>query len=193
MVRLPDYYTTKAHREKYLARSVYKLLEINEKYKFLHPGDRVLDLGSAPGSWLQYSSKIVGPKGFILGLDLQIITASLTENVKTLQADIFTIDLVKFMELWGTFGVILSDMAPHTTGTKIVDQQRSLELARVSYKMADVVLEKGGNYLVKVFQSEDVSSFFSQIKNRFCQCQLIKPKSSRKESFELYILGLDKK
>lgn len=193
MARVPDYYTARAHKEQYLARSVYKLAEINEKHKLLQPGDRVLDLGCAPGSWLQYSSKIVGPTGFVLGLDIQVIPALLPENVKTLQADILSLDFQKFREQWGTFSVILSDMAPHTTGTKVVDQQRSLELARSSFNMAEEVLDRRGNYLVKIFQSDDSSGFFSQVKDRFRKGLLIKPRSSRKESFELYILGLDKK
>lgn len=193
MFRGPDYYTNKAHKENYLARSVYKLKEINEKYHLIQPGDRVLDLGSAPGSWLQYASQIVGPSGLVLGLDLQVISVTLPNNIKILQADIFALNYELFKEQWGSFKIVLSDMAPHTSGIKFADQQRSLALVAASFALAETVLEQHGHCLAKVFQSSEVSAFSEAIKKQFHKFQFIKPKSSRKESFELYILGWDKK
>ena len=194
MRKVRDYYFNKAKEDNYPARSVYKLEEVQKKYGFLRKGDVVLDLGCQPGSWSMYAARIVGPQGLVVGVDIQEgkkTNISGAARIVWLCQDITADDAVTALQrIAGDFRVVLSDMAPRTSGNKWVDQQQSLRLARRSLEIAEELLEKGGNYFSKVFQGEDVPDFISDVRARFKVTRIIKPKSSRSESREIFVLGM---
>jgi len=185
----PDYFSRLARQEHFASRAVYKLADIDRKFRLLHPGQRVLDLGCAPGSWLQYLSSRVGPQGLVVGLDQQALKMTLGPPVQFRQADITTFDPNELKTLTPVFDVVVSDLAPATSGIKDVDHQRSLILARLSWDFARLLLAEGGHYLVKVFQGPDFPEFVAEIKPHFQQVQIVKPTGSRSESREIYLLG----
>jgi 23S rRNA (uridine2552-2'-O)-methyltransferase len=188
-----DYYFYKAKREHYAARSVYKLKEANEKYKFLHRRGVVLDLGCFPGSWLQYCAEVIGPQGFILGIDQQGLKSLPGPNAQSLQADVLALDPEEIKKNRDNFDVVLSDMAPQTSGVKIVDHTKSIELARAAFLIARGLLRTGGTLFVKVFQGEDLPMLKKEVEKAFAQVKLFKPKGSRPESKEVFILALNKR
>lgn len=194
MRKIQDYYFKKAKSDKYPARSVYKLEEVQKKHGLLRPGDTVLDLGCQPGSWSLYAARIVGPRGVVVGVDLQGGTPrnlTVMANVRRLHADITAPDFIdRLKENYQGFSVILSDIAPRTSGNKWVDQQQSLRLARRTLEIAGELLYQGGNYYCKVFQGEDFTAFVDEVRDRFKTVRIVKPKSSRSESRELFVLGL---
>ncbi len=195
MRKVQDYYFKKAKKEHYPARSVYKLEEAQKKYRFLKTGDTVLDLGCQPGSWAKYAARTVGPEGLVVGVDLQegqkISIAKAAKTVWLCQ-DIMAEDVVgTIQEISKNFRIILSDIAPRTSGNKWVDQQQSLNLARRVLELAESLLENGGNLYVKVFEGEDFKEFVDSVRKNFKTVKIIKPKSSRSESREVFILGLE--
>lgn len=185
----PDYFSRRARQEQYASRAVYKLADIDRKFRLFHPGQRVLDLGCAPGSWLQYLSSRVGPQGLVVGLDRQALKMTLGPPVQFRQADITNLDPNELKTLTPAFDVVVSDLAPATSGVKDVDHQRSLTLARLSWDYARLLLAPGGHYLVKVFAGPDFPAFVAEIKPHFQQVQIVKPTGSRRESREIYLLG----
>ena len=193
MKKIKDHYFHKAKRAGYVARSAYKLEEIDKKNRLLRKGNLVLDLGCSPGSWLQYAARKVGEKGQVLGVDLQEVKLSLPNNVKVLQADIFEMT-VKDLEInGGIFDVILSDMAPTTTGIRDTDAQRSFALNQQVLGLSCDLLRHRGTLLVKAFQGAPLEQLRREFSNSFAQVKLCKPKSSRSESVEIFLLGLSKK
>jgi 23S rRNA (uridine2552-2'-O)-methyltransferase len=193
--KVQDYYFKKAQKEKYPARSVYKLEEAQEKYRFLKTGDSVLDLGCQPGSWSMYAAKIVGHGGLAVGIDLQEgqkINIAKAAEIVWLCDDIMAESIVENIQKFRKkFRVILSDIAPRTSGNKWVDQQQSLNLARRVMELAEKVLERGGNLYVKVFEGEDFKEFADSVRKSFKTVKIVKPKSSRRESREVFVLGLE--
>jgi len=188
--RVADFWTRKARSEKYPARSVYKLKEIDQKHRLIRPGFRVLDLGAAPGAWLKYTAHRVGKQGSVMGIDLHHIEIDLTPNMRFTQGDIFEIETAELIEN-GLFDLVLSDMAPATTGVKSVDQARSVELAETALAISQAVLKKGGALLVKIFEGPDVKGYFDDLRIVFQDVKRIKPKSSRRVSPEFFGLGQD--
>ncbi len=186
MKQIQDYYFHKAKREGYPARSVYKLQEAQKKYRFLRTGQKVLDLGAAPGSWTKYVSKLVGPQGRVTALDLHKLKAG-GANVEFIKADIFSMEPAEFSRRFGRFHVVLSDMAPKTTGRKDLDHFRSIELARYAFQIADETLEPGGCFFCKVFEGEDLPLFRKELQLSFKSVKIFKPKSSRTESVEKFL------
>ncbi len=188
-----DHYTRQARKDKYPARSVYKLKEIQEKNRVIRKGDAVLDLGCAPGSWLKYAAELTGPTGRIVGIDLQSVTIDLPEHVTTLTGDIFEMldDLKK--EAGYGYHVVLSDMAPATTGNKHVDAARSMGLSEAALYAANEVLKPGGRFVCKIFQGPDFKAFTDEVRKSFQKQKLFKPQSSRKASREIFIIGLGRK
>jgi len=192
--KVQDHYFKKAKKENYPARSVYKLEEAQKKYQFLKSGNTVLDLGCQPGSWSMYAARIVGPQGLVVGVDLQ--EGKKTSIAKAAEIiwfcdDIMTDDIVeKIQGICKEFRVILSDMAPRTSGNKWVDQQQSLNLARRVLELAENLLESGGNIYIKVFEGEDFKDFVDSVRKSFKTVKIVKPKSSRSESREVFVLGL---
>ncbi len=193
MKKIKDHYFHKAKRDGYVARSAYKLEEIDKKHRLLRKGNLVLDLGCSPGSWLQYAAGKVGEQGQVLGVDLQTVKLSLPKNVKVLQADIFKMK-VKDLEMnGGMVDVILSDMAPKTTGIRDTDAQRSYALNQQVLELSGDLLRPHGTLLVKAFQGAPLEQLRREFSSSFAQVKLCKPKSSRSESVEIFLLGLNKK
>jgi len=178
-----DYYTKKAKKENYPARSVYKLEEIDKKYGLIKKGDKVLDLGCAPGSWLMYIAKKIGEKGRVVGVDVLEMKIKIPQNAIFLKKDIMSFDV------WGKYDVVVSDLAPSTSGIDFVDAERSLEYCERALEIAKKVLNKGGNFLCKIFEGEGTDEFFKKVKNNFEWAKRFKPKASRKWSREIYIIG----
>jgi len=185
----PDFYARKAKEKGYAARSVFKLEELDQKEKLLRPGARVLDLGAAPGSWMQYTSGRVGAKGLVAGVDLKELERPLQANERFLQADVFELSGKDLLARFGTFHVVLSDLAPSTMGDKSTDHFRSMALAERALMLCGQVLKPGGDFLVKVFMGADFEAFVRTARRQFRAVKLKKPKSSRATSREIYVLG----
>lgn len=183
---IQDTYFLRAKKDGYRARSAYKLLEINDKYKILKPGQSVLDLGAAPGSWLQVIEQKVGNKGKIVGIDLQEIKP-LGDNVAIYQADIFS-DIMEDLFWDEKFDVITSDLAPKTSGVKDIDQWKSIELNQQVIELAQKHLKQNGTVILKVFIGADFQDFVKELKTIFQEVHSFKPKACRDRSFETYLI-----
>lgn len=186
-----DHYFHRAKKEHFLARAVYKLQEIQQRYKLLKPGNRVLDLGAFPGSWLQFTCDIVGSRGFVLGVDIKDITHSFPDNVIILQRDVFEPDFPEELAgRYAPFDVVLSDMAPATSGIRVADSARSALLVEQALHVARLTLKPNGHFLAKIFQGTDFHDLLPEVKKAFRQVKVVKPAASRKQSKEVYILAL---
>lgn len=195
-----DHYSRQAKKEQFPARSVYKLKEIQNKYKIIKKGDRILDLGCFPGSWLIYAADLAGEKGEIAGIDLKPLSKSvllkLPANIKTYVGDVLSIDErdQKIIKAVGKdFNIVMSDMAPDTTGNKNVDAARSFNLCQAALSIAKDLLVNGGSFICKIFQGEDFKEFTDSIKLNFNKHKIFKPQSSKKSSKEIYVIGFEKK
>lgn len=195
MAALPyhDHFFRRAKQEGYLSRAVYKLIEIDRKYKLIRHGMHILDLGAAPGSWLQWTSSRIGPSGIVVGVDIQPINHRFPENVFILQKDVTEPEFVhNLIDRWGQFDLILSDMAPSTTGNKHTDAARSALLVEQAIFIARLSLAQGGNFLAKIFQGGDFPAILSELRKDFQMVKTVKPNASKKESKEAYLLGMKK-
>jgi 23S rRNA (uridine2552-2'-O)-methyltransferase len=188
-----DHYTRRAKKELYPARSVYKLQEIQKKFNLIQKGYKVLDLGCAPGAWLLYAGEVTGPKGTVAGIDLKPVTVKLPVHVKAYLGDALAPEDPVFGEIGAGFQVVLSDMAPATTGMKDVDALRSYRLCQAALDIAATRLMPGGAFVCKIFQGEDFKTFTEAVRSAFGQQKIFKPQSSRKASKEIYIIGIGKK
>ena len=188
-----DAYRRQAQAEGFVSRAVYKLKAVDEKYRLFQRGQRVLDLGCTPGSWLQYIAKRVGPEGLVVGVDLTAPQISLVHPLYFIPGDVLSLDFAAIRAQSPYFDVIVSDLAPRTSGIKGVDQQRSLELAQQAFETARAFLAPGGHFLVKIFEGPDTGVLVAQLKKAFKQCHRIKPAGSRPASKEYYLLGLGKR
>ncbi len=191
--RWEDHYARQARKEHYPARSVYKLKEIQAKFDLIRPGYRVLDLGCAPGSWLLYAAGLVGAEGSVVGIDRIPVTERLPGQVRVIEMDIFNLDDEAARALQPGFDVILSDMAPATTGNRGTDAARSLALCEQAFAIAGQLLKSGGSLACKIFQGGDFHSFTQEIRGAFLHQKNFKPQSCRKASKEIYIIGQGKK
>jgi len=190
-----DAWFLKAKKDGFAARSVYKLEEIDQKFRVLRAGEQVLDLGAAPGSWSQYASKKIGSSGRLVGIDLTPITLKLP-NAHFIASDLREIDLKALCAELGLaqeFDVIISDMAPKTTGIKSTDQARSLELCELALSVAEKHLKTGGHFVCKFFHSADFSALRDRMKKLFTKIEALKPDSTRKESKEIFMIGFHRK
>lgn len=189
--KVKDHYFKKAKKENFLARSVYKLEEIDQKYKVIDPGNRVVDLGYHPGSWTQYTSRKVGEEGKVVGIDIKPINKTLTtlRNVKIFEKSIFDVKKPEDLEEDDFFDVVISDMAPNTTGIKSVDQDRSLNLVEEVFFILPVFLKPGGNFVIKVFDSHQAQVYLKEQKDLFKEYSFLKPKSTRSVSKEFFVIG----
>ncbi len=190
-----DHYFKKAKDQNFAARSVFKLEEIDLKFKLLHPKQKILDLGAAPGSWSQYCSKKIGAEGRILGIDLTKIEIKLN-NAVFIQADLRDHDLDQTMLQHGfdsIFDLVISDMAPRTTGIRMTDQARSFELCELALTLAQKHLKKDGHFICKLFHSDDFTTLRDLLKKDFHRFEAVKPNSTRKISKEIFLVGLKKK
>jgi len=184
-----DHYYRRAKEEGYRARSAYKLMQINQKFHLIKKGDRVVDLGAAPGGWLQIARKLSGKDGRIVGVDLEPIEP--ISGVVTFVADITkesTVGLIK-EAIGGEADVVICDAAPNLSGAWDVDHARSIDLSRSALALATKLLRPRGHFLVKVFQGDMFTDFLAQVKQEFSQVQAHSPAASRKESAEMYIVA----
>jgi 23S rRNA (uridine2552-2'-O)-methyltransferase len=189
-----DHYFKKAKEQNFVARSVFKLEEIDQKLKIIHANQKILDLGASPGSWSQYCSKKIGPQGRILGVDLTSIPLKLS-NATFIQADLRDINLEEIFQQNGfnsPFDVVLSDMAPKTTGIRITDQTRSFELCEIALDVAKKFLKKDGHFVCKLFHSDEFATLRDLMKKEFNRVEIIKPDSTRKISKEIFLIGIKK-
>ena len=187
--RPQDHWGHKAKREGYAARSVYKLEEIDRRVKLLRPGKRVLDLGAFPGSWTSYAAQKVGPNGHVLGLDIQELRGALPPNAEMRTQDVMSPDLDA--ELGGQrFDVVLSDMAPATSGHRFTDQARSHRLFMRALEIAEQLLVPGGHFVGKIFQGPDFEEARKEVARLFEEVKIIKPPATRTESIETFLIGL---
>lgn len=186
-----DHYAQKARKENFVARSVYKLEEIDKRFGIIKRDDFVLDLGASPGSWMQYASKKTGDNGFVFGIDLKPVEVKL-KNAVSIIADINTLDIEQFLKNQKTnrkMDVVLSDMAPNTTGSRFTDQARSFELSMLALATAKKFLIKGGNFVCKIFDGEDAMAFRNEVKKYFSQVYTFRPKSTQSSSKEFFVVG----
>ena len=188
-----DHYTRRAREERWLARSVYKLEEIDRKGRLLRAGDRVLDLGCYPGSWSQYSVVKVGPKGEVVGVDLKRPDRFSSSRFRFIAADVLSLDVAWLREQVGTRDLVISDLAPATSGIPVTDTSRSIELAHRALEIALAVLKKGGHFLCKVFEGPEVKAFRTELAGHFTRVQTLRPSAVRKASKEVYVLARNRK
>ena len=185
-----DHYTDRAREERWLARSIYKLEEIDRKYSLIGKGSRLLDLGCYPGSWSQYSLEKVGPRGEVVGVDLREPERFSAPNFRFIKADVLTLNIEWLAKEIGFRDTVISDLAPQTTGIKVADTSRSMKLAKKALEISLALLKEKGHFLSKVFEGEDLKAFRNEVKNRFDQMRLIRPSAVRRGSKEIYLLGL---
>ena len=188
-----DHYFRRAKKEGFIARSVYKLEEVDRRVRLLRPGQRVLDLGCHPGSWLQYCARAVGKRGLVVGIDTRKISVELPPHVHLVQADVFELSPADLHHFSNEFDAVLSDLAPATTGIRSVDSDRSSLLFQRALALADDLLVPGGHFLGKIFQGPGFDEIVRELKSKFRKVKGIKPRATRKESKEIFLVAMDKK
>jgi len=182
----PDRFTVAAKKAGFPARSVFKLEEIDRRVRIFRPGMRVLDLGAAPGSWALYAAQRVGPRGRVIAIDVQPISVAMPPHVEVRQADAFA------LEEPGPFDVVLSDMAPSTTGVRFTDQSRSFDLFMRALEVAEKTLAPGGTFVGKIFMGEDLPVARAKVRELFRKERLIRPEGTRTSSYEVFVVGEDR-
>jgi 23S rRNA (uridine2552-2'-O)-methyltransferase len=188
-----DAFFKKAREGGFAARSVFKLEDIDKRFRLLRPGDRVLDLGCRPGSWMQYAAGVVGRHGAVIGLDRQALPAEIP-GTKVLIGDVYTITDADLLGELRAFDAVLSDMAPDTTGIRATDQARSAALVEEALTRAERLLAPGGAFVAKIFMGPDVAVIRKRMSGQpgkagFSEVHLVKPEASRASSTELYLVG----
>lgn len=190
-----DSYTQRAHREGYPARSVYKLEEIQESCRIIKPGDSVLDVGAAPGSWTLYVHRqILKGRGRIVAVDLNPLSLNpVPPTVTAFVGDAFSKEIRAQLTSMGPYDAIISDAAPMTMGNRSVDTARSEALAEQVVLLADEQLKPHGNLVIKIFQGGGQQQILQDLRRKYTKAKTLKPKACRSDSFETYLIGLDKK
>jgi 23S rRNA (uridine2552-2'-O)-methyltransferase len=183
-----DRFHQKAKKQGFLARAVYKLEELDQRFALLAPGARVLDLGCAPGSWLQYARTRVGDAGVLVGCDRQPLPA-VVAGARIVVGDVMTIEPAALRGELAAFDVVLSDMAPDTSGIRQLDQARSETLFERALELATELLAPGGHFVGKLFQGPDFKRLTELVRARFATMKTAKPESSRQISIEQYVVG----
>jgi 23S rRNA (uridine2552-2'-O)-methyltransferase len=192
MKKVQDYYFKKAKQEKYHARSVFKLKEIDERFHIIKRGLTVLDIGCAPGSWSQYLLEKIG-SGKVIGIDLVRVNNINDSRFISMQDDIMKIDLQKLKVKTGKIDLILSDACPSTTGNKFMDASRSMIIVKRVFDTAAYLLKYDGSVVAKILMGEDVGDYIKKLRKMFSSVKLCKPKSSRKESREMFIIAISRR
>jgi 23S rRNA (uridine2552-2'-O)-methyltransferase len=199
----PDAFTKAAKAQGYPARSVFKLEEIDRRVRLFRPGQRVLDLGAAPGSWSMYAAQRIAPTGKLLAVDLTPITVSLGAGTEIRQGDALSL-ANEDLALFAPYDVVLSDMAPSTTGSKLADQARSFELFMRALAVAEVLGARpvdgapklappGGAFVGKLFMGEDFGAARDALRALFTEVKVIRPEGTRSSSFEVFLVGVQRK
>jgi 23S rRNA (uridine2552-2'-O)-methyltransferase len=193
--RKRDYYYKKAKEEKYRSRAAYKLLQAVKKYQFIKSGSVVVDLGAAPGGWVQAARSVVEDKGFVLGVDLKQVEPFEEDNVRTIEADVNEEETIQqILELLPRKAdAVISDVSPNISGIWEVDHARQMDLAQRALNIALETLRPSGSFFVKVFQGDMLNDFTEKVKHHFQIVRVVKPAASRGKSSELFLLGLELK
>lgn len=192
-----DHYFRLAKKEGYLSRAAYKLIEIDDRKKVLRKGDRVLDCGAAPGSWLQVAAQRVGKDGHVVGIDLKPIAnipragpaGATSADVRTIAGDLTTAPKDELLGDLDAFDVVLSDMAPSTTGDRTIDHYGSIRLCEAALDRCPELLHAGGNLVMKVLEGAGYPELLARTKAMFENVKGFKPKASRGESTEIYLIA----
>jgi len=189
-----DFYTLKARKEGYPARSVYKLEEIQNSHRLIKPGDTVLDVGAAPGSWTLYTHrKLLKGSGTIVAVDLNPLGLQpVPPTVISYTGDAFSSEIRDKLISHGPYDAIISDAAPMTTGNRSVDTSRSEWLAESVLDLANTHLKVHGNLVIKIFQGGGEVDILKRMRGMFVKAKPFKPKASRSDSFEIFLVGLDR-
>ena len=185
----PDHRTRAAKAAGYPARSVFKLAEIDQRVGLLRPGHHVLDLGAAPGSWSKYVMERIGVAGRLLAVDLEPLSAPLRPNSRVLTADVLTLPMDAFAEL-APYDVVLSDMAPRTTGNRTTDAWRSFDLFDRALSIAAAWIKPGGGFVGKIFMGESFEQARKNAAALFREVKIVRPEATRSMSFEAFLVGL---
>jgi 23S rRNA (uridine2552-2'-O)-methyltransferase len=190
--RKPDSFTQAAKAKGYPARSVFKLEEIDRRVRLLKPGQHVLDLGAAPGSWSMYAAKRIGPNGKLLAIDRTPITVALGPNARAVEGDALEVSN-EDLALFAPYDVVLSDMAPSTTGQRAADQWRSFELFMRAVAIARALGGKGSSFVGKLFMSDEFPKAREALRGLYTEVRTLRPEGVRTSSFELFLVGLGRK
>jgi 23S rRNA (uridine2552-2'-O)-methyltransferase len=193
-----DIFYRRAKQEHFAARSVYKLQELDQRFRLLCAGQRVLDLGCRPGSWLQYCAAKVGSNGFVVGLDREPLEVAVPDNAAVLVGDVLQLDPPTYYsalpgQQHSCFHLVLSDMAPDTSGVSFADQVHSVELVSRALHIAARVGCPQSNFVAKVFMGEGFSEIVKEAKQHYARTKTVRPEATRKSSTELYLVALEKK
>ncbi|NIO17145.1 MAG: RlmE family RNA methyltransferase [Deltaproteobacteria bacterium] len=189
--RRKDHYYRKAKGEGYLSRAAYKLIQVNSKAKIIKRGDVLVDVGCSPGGWSQVALEAVGAKGKVIGIDILDDCAIRSDNFQFLNRDVMDDGCAEYVLklAGGKVDAVISDAAPNTTGVKFTDHARSVDLVAGVLEFAAKVLRRGGNFLVKVFDGPDTGELLREMKKLFESASRLRPGATRKESFEIYLIG----
>jgi len=190
--RRRDQYYKLAKSRGYRSRAAFKLLQVVKSYRFIGKGDRVIDLGAAPGGWTQVASEIVGNEGYVLGIDIKPIDPLSQPQVELMELDVTSTSTITLLveKFPDKVDAVISDVSPNVSGAWDVDHSRQIHLARKSLEVAQAVLKLGGNFLVKVFQGSELNNFLDEVRKSFREVRLVRPRATRASSSELYVLGL---
>ena len=187
-----DVFHRRAKQQGFAARSVFKLEEIDRKYRLLRRGGRVLDLGCRPGSWLQYAAGVVGPEGALVGIDRAPLDQPIP-GARIVVGDVFDVSIEALTGELPAFDVVLSDMAPDTSGVRSLDQARSEALFERALEIAERTLDRGGHFVGKLFQGPDWQRLIKRAREGFAEVRTVKPAGSRKESIEQYVVAMNRR
>ncbi len=188
-----DRFYKQAKQDRFASRAVYKLETLDQRFSLLRPGDRVLDLGCWPGGWLQYCAERVGPQGHVVGIDRNELRIALPAQVTVHQGNVFDTDPATLLGDLERFDVVISDMAPDTSGIKHADVARSIGLVERALEIARATVPPGGHFVAKIFVGAGFDELLTQVKQTFRRVKMAKPESSRKESVEQYIVARERK
>lgn len=189
--KAPDHYTQRAKKEGYPARSVFKLEEINQKQRIVKKGATVLDVGAAPGSWSLWLGRTLGADARIVAVDLKPLDIGVRPaNITEINGDLYEHDTQDRITAAGPYDAVVSDAAPATTGNRSVDTSRSASLVEFLIYMLPSWLAPGGSFVAKLYQGGDEQRLLAQLRTQFNSAKLFKPKASRKDSFETFLIGI---
>ena len=188
----PDAKTMEARAKGYPARSVFKLQEIDRRMRFFKAGQNVIDLGAAPGSWSLYASERVGPTGHVYAIDIKEIQQTFGPNVQVLQGDALSLDSA-VLAAHAPYDVVMSDMAPNTSGSKFQDQARSTELFLRALEVAIAHGKPGSHFTAKIFMSGDYKAAELEVRKAYDVVKTIRPEGTRQVSSEVFVVGMGKR
>ena len=188
----PDAKTLEARAKGYPARSVFKLQEIDRRMRLFKAGQNVIDLGAAPGSWSLYASERVGPTGHVYAIDIKPMLQAFGENVKVLEGDALSLDSA-VLSAHAPYDIVLSDMAPNTSGSKFQDQARSTELFLRALEVAVAFGKPGSSFVAKIFMSGDFKAAETQVRKAYETVKTIRPEGTRQVSSEVFVVGMGKR